>query len=140
MIIVTNRVEFNGLYLRAIAVNGQIDAATIAKIPKSASEFEALIQELRYVRKSLWPEYINASTQVVTMKMPETGIKTGKVKWFNDAKGFGFIEQDITGPDVFVHFTAIQSEGFRSLTEGDKVSYEVITAHHGPTAQNVRKI
>src|SRR2546427_2123277 len=48
----------------------------------------------------------------------------GKVKWFNDAKGFGFIAQE-SGPDVFVHFTAIQAEGFRSLAEGDTVEFEV---------------
>src|SRR5216117_759548 len=54
----------------------------------------------------------------------------GKVKWFNDAKGFGFIAQE-SGPDVFVHFTAIQAEGFRSLAEGDTVEFEVA---QGPKA------
>jgi len=49
----------------------------------------------------------------------------GTVKWFNDAKGFGFIEQD-NGPDVFVHFSAIQGDGFKSLAEGDRVSFDVI--------------
>jgi len=49
----------------------------------------------------------------------------GTVKWFNDSKGFGFIEQE-NGPDVFVHFSAIQSEGFKSLAEGDRVSFDVI--------------
>jgi CspA family cold shock protein len=64
---------------------------------------------------------------------------TGKVKWFNDAKGFGFIAQE-SGPDVFVHFTAIQADGFRSLAEGDNVEFEVAQGPKGLQAQNVRKV
>jgi len=60
------------------------------------------------------------------------------VKWFNDAKGFGFIEQE-SGPDVFVHFPAIQDEGFKSLAEGDRVSFDVVQGPKGPQAENVRK-
>lgn len=63
----------------------------------------------------------------------------GKVKWFNDAKGFGFIEQD-NGPDVFVHFSEVQGEGFKSLAEGDRVSFEVTKGPKGPQASKVRKI
>ena len=63
----------------------------------------------------------------------------GKVKWFNDAKGFGFIAQE-SGRDVFVHFTAIQAEGFRSLAEGDTVEFEVAQGPKGLQAQNVRKV
>jgi CspA family cold shock protein len=69
----------------------------------------------------------------------ETGMAEGTVKWFNDAKGFGFIAQN-GGPDVFVHFSAIQSEGFKSLVEGDRVSFEVVKGPKGPQAANVRKI
>lgn len=61
---------------------------------------------------------------------------TGRVKWFNDSKGFGFIEQD-SGPDVFVHFSAIQAEGFKSLTEGQTVEFEVQDGKKGPQAANV---
>ena len=64
--------------------------------------------------------------------------KTGTVKWFNDAKGFGFIRQD-NGPDVFVHHTAILAEGFRSLAEGDRVTFDVVQGPKGAQAANVRK-
>jgi len=65
---------------------------------------------------------------------------TGKVKWFNDSKGYGFIEQDEGGPDVFVHQTAIQAEGYRSLTEDQKVEFELQDGPKGPQAANVRPI
>ncbi len=60
----------------------------------------------------------------------------GTVKWFNDAKGFGFIEQD-NGPDVFVHFSAISGDGFKSLAEGMRVRFDVTTGQKGPQAANV---
>ncbi|MBC8373973.1 MAG: cold-shock protein [Planctomycetes bacterium] len=63
---------------------------------------------------------------------------TGKVKWFNDSKGFGFIEAD-DGTDVFVHYSDIQNEGFKSLSEGDSVSFEVVQGDKGPRASNVAK-
>ncbi len=63
----------------------------------------------------------------------------GSVKWFNDTKGFGFIEQD-NGPDVFVHFSSIQGEGFKSLPEGQRVKFDVTQGQKGPQAANVVKI
>jgi CspA family cold shock protein len=65
---------------------------------------------------------------------------TGTVKWFNDAKGFGFITQDGGGEDVFCHHTAIQAEGFRTLAEGQKVEFEVKKGPKGLQAANVRAI
>jgi CspA family cold shock protein len=62
----------------------------------------------------------------------------GTVKWFNDAKGFGFIEPDGGGDDVFAHFSAIQMEGFRTLKQGGKVSYELVQGPKGQLAQNIR--
>jgi len=63
----------------------------------------------------------------------------GTVKWFNDSKGFGFIEQD-NGPDVFVHFSAISGEGFKSLAEGQRVTFDVVDGQKGPQASNVEKL
>jgi len=63
---------------------------------------------------------------------------TGKVKWFNDAKGFGFIEPDGGGPDAFAHFSAIQSEGFKSLKEGARVTFDLTEGNKGLMAANIR--
>jgi len=62
----------------------------------------------------------------------------GTVKWFNDSKGFGFIEQD-GGKDVFVHHTAIQGDGFKSLSEGERVTFDIVDGAKGPAAANVVK-
>jgi CspA family cold shock protein len=63
-------------------------------------------------------------------------VAKGSVKWFNDAKGFGFITQE-NGPDVFVHFSAIRGEGFKSLKENDQVEFELTSGPKGPQAANV---
>ena len=65
---------------------------------------------------------------------------TGRVKWFNESKGFGFIEQKDGGKDVFVHFSAIQEEGYKTLREGDEVSFDIIEGPKGPQATNVTKV
>ena len=65
-------------------------------------------------------------------------MSTGKVKWFNDAKGFGFITPDDGGKDLFVHFSSIQGSGFKTLKENDKVQFEVTQGPKGPSASNVR--
>ncbi len=64
----------------------------------------------------------------------------GKVKWFNDAKGFGFITPDEGEHDCFVHYSAIQGDGFRSLAEGERVEFDMVVGEKGPAAQNVNKV
>jgi CspA family cold shock protein len=64
----------------------------------------------------------------------------GNVKWFNAEKGFGFIAQDGGGPDVFVHYSAIQSSGYRSLEDNQRVEFEITQGQKGPQAENVRPI
>ncbi|WP_462411970.1 cold-shock protein CspD [Neobacillus sp. Marseille-QA0830] len=66
-------------------------------------------------------------------------MQTGKVKWFNNEKGFGFIEVE-GGDDVFVHFSAIQGDGYKSLEEGQEVSFEIVEGNRGPQAANVTKL
>jgi len=66
--------------------------------------------------------------------------QTGTVKWFNDAKGFGFITPEDGGKDCFVHHSAIQADGFRTLAEGERVEFDLIERDRGPAAENVTRL
>ena len=65
---------------------------------------------------------------------------TGQVKWFNDAKGFGFIQPEGEDQDCFVHYSSIQADGFKSLAEGDRVEFDLVQGPKGPAAENVMRI
>jgi cold shock protein len=79
------------------------------------------------------------ATLVKTPCQEDHSLAQGTVKWFNAEKGYGFITQDESG-DVFVHYSAIEGAGFRSLTEGERVEFEVIPGAKGPQAKSVRKL
>lgn len=84
---------------------------------------------------------LNSTTSVSAADTDTTRMARikGTVKWFNDAKGFGFLARE-GGPDVFVHFSAIQSNGFKSLAEGDAVEFEIVEGQKGPQASDVQKV
>jgi len=87
----------------------------------------------RYVRRSRTPTNINTTQQEHGMRIK------GTVKWFNDSKGFGFITREDGEKDCFVHHTAIQGTGFKSLREGERVEFDVVQGQKGPAAENVTR-
>jgi CspA family cold shock protein len=76
---------------------------------------------------------------LLILGVEDHAMASGTVKWFNEQKGFGFITQD-NGPDVFVHYSAIEETGFKSLNEGDQVQFEVVPGPKGPQAKSVKKV
>src|SRR4051794_17446178 len=88
----------------------------------------------RYVR---FPRYSDDTSTLRSIGMART---TGTVKWFNDAKGFGFITPEGGQKDCFVHHSAIQGGGFRTLAEGERVEFDIVQGAKGPAAENVTKI
>ena len=80
---------------------------------------------------------IDAARSIARMQGGYTSMETGKVKWFNDAKGYGFIETS-DGKDIFVHFSAIEKDGFKTLAEGQQVTFDVVDGAKGPQAANVQ--
>ncbi len=75
-----------------------------------------------------------------TQRQVTQAMAQGKVKWFNDQKGFGFIAREDGSGDVFAHYSAVQGDGFKSLAEGDNVEFDVLDTDKGPKAANIRKI
>jgi len=71
------------------------------------------------------------------LRQTETGVASGTVKWFNSEKGYGFIQPDAGGPDVFVHISAVERAGLRGLNDGQKISYEIQTGRNGKTAPSI---
>jgi CspA family cold shock protein len=91
------------------------------------------VNPLRFVRARRVPLPEQDQIQELEMRV------TGKVKWFNDAKGFGFITPDNGSKDCFVHYSAIQGSGFKTLAEGEAVEFEIVDGQKGPAAENVTK-
>ncbi|GAA3785605.1 hypothetical protein GCM10022206_26810 [Streptomyces chiangmaiensis] len=85
-------------------------------------------------------DYLRARTVRAQTPSKETGMAKGTVKWFNAEKGFGFIEQEGGGPDVFAHYSNIAAQGFRELQEGQHVEFDVAQGQKGPQAENIRVI
>ena len=94
---------------------------------------------MRGTRRLRAPEWPAAGTFFPLRQVREMARIQGTVKWFNDAKGFGFLARE-GGPDVFVHFSAIQANGFKSLSEGDRVEFEIVQGEKGPQASDVKKV
>ena len=101
---------------------------------KSASGSQALTQVARKLFKALAPRFTESLGGFVVMSRI-----TGKVKWFNNSKGYGFIEQPGSS-DIFVHYSAIQGDGFKTLEEGQEVEFEVTQGPKGPQAEKVTKV
>jgi cold shock protein len=98
--------------------------------------------EVPSTRNALNPGMNNGRVRPAERCVPKqqevVGMAQGTVKWFNDSKGFGFITPEDGGEDVFVHFSAILADGFKSLAEGQKVTYEVVRSEKGLQARNVQ--
>jgi CspA family cold shock protein len=90
----------------------------------------------------LWSFLLTAGFRVnlVYQARRKKSMSKGTVKWFNESKGFGFITQDDGGADVFAHYSEIQGDGFKSLAEGDAVSFDVVDGDKGPKATNIVKL
>jgi cold shock protein len=95
--------------------------------------------EIKAVRGFFYAPCACVAAFSYTTRQEDHVVAHGTVKWFNEQKGFGFITQD-NGPDVFVHYSAIEASGFKSLNEGDPVEFEVTQGPKGPQAKSVKKI
>jgi CspA family cold shock protein len=117
----------------------EVEASEIEASEVEASEVEASEVEASEVEASEVEASEVETSEVEASEEEEGGRLVGRVKWFSNVKGYGFIEQE-NGKDIFVHFTAIQEEGYRSLDEGQQVAYEIEETDRGPQAINVTKV
>ena len=113
---------------RKVRENGVLDTE---KLLRSVSPFHPMLVDVE--------DQILESRTIRLKQHGDIEMPQGKVKWFNNAKGYGFIVQD-EGPEVFVHYTAIQGDGYKALAEGEEVSFEISDSDKGPQATNVLKI
>jgi len=93
----------------------------------------------RIVKLFGYEKSVNVNFLMIPHRNEGAVMVQGKVKWFNESKGFGFIERE-DGDDVFVHFSAIKEEGFKTLNEGQRVEFDIVDGQKGPAAANVKKI
>ena len=110
--------------------NDWLEAERKLRAAKASSDIRSETRSRRAVRPDP-DEQLTKESNMAT---------TGTVKWFNDSKGFGFVTRDDGEKDVFVHHSAIQGEGFKSLAEGEKVEFDVVQGQKGPAAENVVKV
>ena len=130
-----------------LSLRKKAKSAAKSKLCSTSAKKNVHILHEHQIQSALQTDMPEASHSTQTIKKGPHGprypgaatMAEGTVKWFNDAKGFGFIEQD-GGQDVFVHHSAIKADGFKSLSEGERVSFEVVDGQKGPAAQNVSKI
>lgn len=129
--------RFEGRFIHANFINNNLKEINWIVYPKTPLQFEEAANELRFIRKAMWPGYNDATNNETTI---DTTRHFGTVKWYNDATGCGRLTEDeIPQKKIFLHFTDILSEGFRSVKEGERVSFELIDGPQGLQARNVKK-
>jgi cold shock protein len=106
---------------------------------KTRLNFAVFANSISALQRDLPAEVQRSIQRYINTKEISTNMETGTVKWFNDAKGYGFISRQ-NGEDVFVHFSAIQANGFRSLQEGQQVQFDVVKGPKGWQAENVKSV
>ena len=107
--------------------------------PKAITGYRTIGLQARDFARLLWGSCIKAAPIEGGAPGEERAMANGKVKWFNNSKGYGFIEKE-GGGDVFVHYSAIQGDGFKTLNEGQTVEFEIAQGEKGPQAINVIKV
>jgi CspA family cold shock protein len=120
----------------------RLDADLIPRLQQRCLAPVCLLHRYRYAPKPQSPQVVPAAqtSTIPFILQGSSNMATGTVKWFNDAKGFGFITPDGGGEDLFAHFSAINMQGFKTLKEGQKVSFEVTQGPKGKQASNIQSV